>query len=278
MVSRTSDATAASRFSQRMSSQRMSSQLQQHQREEDPAVRLIMLEPKAAEWASSVIRHCRECTTAKHKVRPKTLAGAVLWLLQLSADLEAKADCGSTPLHSAAAYGHVEAVKTLVELSADIQAKAGATPLHAAAISGRGHPGGARYVRTADGAAGRLHETLQLRRRGGAGAGAPSEPLHQVAHGAPGELRCQRRRSPPVVSVFPAGGGPAALLLLSRLSWFAGEEPPWSRQMGGQSYVEAHLCEYQGDIRIAAAGRHDVSTATPSTRPSLEHGPCIQLN
>ena len=31
-------------------------------------------------------------------------------------------------------------------------------------------------------------------------------------------------------------GGPAALLLLNRLSWFTVVEPPWSCQVGGQAY------------------------------------------
>jgi hypothetical protein len=60
VVSRTSDATAALRFFQ-------SHQLRRS--EEYPAVRSMILEPKAVEWASAVLRDFRECAAARHKVR-----------------------------------------------------------------------------------------------------------------------------------------------------------------------------------------------------------------
>lgn len=49
---------------------------------------------------------------------PLHLVAAVKALVQLSADIETKADDGDTPLHLAAGKGHVEALKTLVPLSA----------------------------------------------------------------------------------------------------------------------------------------------------------------
>ena len=63
---------------------------------------------------------------------------AINTLVELSADIEAKTANEATPLHWAASEGHVEAIKTLVELSADIEAKTanGATPLHLAAVVG----------------------------------------------------------------------------------------------------------------------------------------------
>ena len=48
---------------------------------------------------------------------------ALKTLLQLSADIQAKTADGMTPLHVAAGNGHVETLKTLMQLSADIQAK-----------------------------------------------------------------------------------------------------------------------------------------------------------
>jgi hypothetical protein len=47
-------------------------------------------------------------------------------------------ECGITAMHSAAINGQLEAMKTLLQLSADIHAKAAdaATPLHAAAATG----------------------------------------------------------------------------------------------------------------------------------------------
>ena len=64
---------------------------------------------------------------------------AVQTLVQLSAGIEAKNVNGATPLHYAAIDGEVEAVKTLVQLSANIEAKtaSGATPLHLAVAYGR---------------------------------------------------------------------------------------------------------------------------------------------
>jgi ankyrin repeat protein len=58
-------------------------------------------------------------------------------LVELSADIEVKARDGVTPLHLAAANGQLEAIKTLVQFSADNQAKApgGMTPLHFAVAS-----------------------------------------------------------------------------------------------------------------------------------------------
>jgi len=54
-------------------------------------------------------------------------------LVALGADKEAKDAAGATPLHQAAANGHVEAVKALVALGADIDAQTedGETPLEA---------------------------------------------------------------------------------------------------------------------------------------------------
>jgi hypothetical protein len=56
---------------------------------------------------------------------------ALKTLVALGADMEAKSAKGGTPLHEAACYGHVEAVQALVALGADMQAKTanGETPL-----------------------------------------------------------------------------------------------------------------------------------------------------
>jgi hypothetical protein len=63
---------------------------------------------------------------------------AVKTLVQLSARVEAKNAQGATPLHNAAANGHVDALKTLLQLRANIEAKSAArsTPLHSAAFNG----------------------------------------------------------------------------------------------------------------------------------------------
>jgi ankyrin repeat protein len=45
-------------------------------------------------------------------------------LVELSADMEAKAAVAATPLHAAVRYSHREALKTLMELSTNIETKA----------------------------------------------------------------------------------------------------------------------------------------------------------
>jgi ankyrin repeat protein len=46
------------------------------------------------------------------------------WLLSLGLDLEARTKNGHTPLHIAAALGHVEALEALLDAGADIDARA----------------------------------------------------------------------------------------------------------------------------------------------------------
>ncbi|MGD0679976.1 MAG: ankyrin repeat domain-containing protein [Polyangiaceae bacterium] len=50
--------------------------------------------------------------------RPEPLT----WLLSLGVDLEARTKNGHTPLHIAAALGHVEALEALLDAGADIGA------------------------------------------------------------------------------------------------------------------------------------------------------------
>lgn len=60
-------------------------------------------------------------------------------LIEQGADIEAKTDNGSTPLHWAAASGHTDVANLLLEKGADIEAKdrGGWTPLHWAAANGQ---------------------------------------------------------------------------------------------------------------------------------------------
>lgn len=60
----------------------------------------------------------------------------------LEADVNAKDKEGYTPLHWAAALGHVEAIKVLVEAGADVNPKDeyGSTPLHWAVRGGMSRP------------------------------------------------------------------------------------------------------------------------------------------
>ena len=62
-------------------------------------------------------------------------------LLEHGADVGARADYGSTPLHGAALNGRVDAIKELVEAGADVGArtKGGWTPLHAAVSAAAFH-------------------------------------------------------------------------------------------------------------------------------------------
>jgi ankyrin repeat protein len=78
-------------------------------------------------------------TTALHFAAADGHVEAVKILLQLSADIEAKTAEGMTPLHVAVVCGQAEVLETLVQLSANIEAMAenGSTPLHVAAFSGR---------------------------------------------------------------------------------------------------------------------------------------------
>ena len=65
---------------------------------------------------------------------------AEMWqLVATGVDADGADERGLTALHVAAFNGHVEATKTLVQLSAGIQAKAarGETPLHGAVTKGR---------------------------------------------------------------------------------------------------------------------------------------------
>jgi len=60
--------------------------------------------------------------TALHFAAGNGHVEALKTLLQLSANIQAKtAAQGATPLHMAAAHGHEEALKTLLQLSANIQ-------------------------------------------------------------------------------------------------------------------------------------------------------------
>ena len=70
-------------------------------------------------------------------------------MLDAGANINAKAEGGATPLHTAAFYGHPAAVKALLDAGADIDAKAidGGTPLHGAAR--KSHPSVIKALRDA---------------------------------------------------------------------------------------------------------------------------------
>jgi len=79
--------------------------------------------------------------------RCTTLRAAVIWVwgwrgrcLEARADISAKSNYGSTPLHRAAMDGHLEVARVLLEARADITAKnnEGYTPLDLAAHFGHG--------------------------------------------------------------------------------------------------------------------------------------------
>ena len=63
---------------------------------------------------------------------------AVRCFLLRGADVNAKANGGMTPMHSAVLYRHTRIVKLLIAKGADVNAKeiSGSTPLHVAAYSG----------------------------------------------------------------------------------------------------------------------------------------------
>ena len=56
-------------------------------------------------------------------------------LLAAGADITARHECGSTPLHSAASFGTAETIQALLDAGADVMAEEGDgwTPLHRAA-------------------------------------------------------------------------------------------------------------------------------------------------
>ena len=115
-------------------------------------------------------------------------AGAVKVLLEAGADLEARNERGTTPLHKAALRGNAETVTVLLEAGADLEARneRGTTPLHMAAL-------------------GETAEAVTVLIRAGAHLKARAEgghtPLHMAALGGNAET---------VTALLEAGADPKA--------------------------------------------------------------------